>query len=340
MKQNNTLISILIPAYNASSSIEYCVRSITSNYKEDDIEIIILNDGSTDNTLSIIKTISEDDSRVKVYTQDNTGASIARAKLLTLANGSYIWFVDADDYLIEQALYIVRDQIQKDDTWDVLAFPYYLRKGEKIKLDNHYAKNLLRASARDITGVEFLRIKNGYNYFCTQVYKLKTLITNRVSFITPIRFMEDTYVSARLYLIRGLRVHIISEPLYIYDIGNMASITHSATISQERIRERLSDISICVSYLENVYLENREDEEKKKSLLFMRNWVAANSFSFQAKMLTYSEIETILAHYREIGIYPFKIYPTYKIKWRIFLFLLNIPLARKLTIETLKVLSK
>ncbi|MER1696308.1 glycosyltransferase family 2 protein, partial [Proteus mirabilis] len=96
--KNKDSISIIIPAYNAEKWIEKCIKScINQTYK--DIEIIIINDGSQDDTEIICKRYRYIDSRIKYKKIENSGVSYARKVGLELSNSHYILFLDSDDYL-------------------------------------------------------------------------------------------------------------------------------------------------------------------------------------------------------------------------------------------------
>ncbi len=91
-------ISVIVPAYNAEKSIEKCVRSILNQtYK--DLEVIVINDGSTDNTIDILGKLKKTDKRLKVFSIENGGVSHARNFGIDNATGDYITFVDSDDYI-------------------------------------------------------------------------------------------------------------------------------------------------------------------------------------------------------------------------------------------------
>ena len=95
---SNILVSIIVPMYNSEKYIERCVKSLISqSYKN--IEIVIVDDGSKDNSLQLIKDYANKDSRIKVYTQSNQGPSVARNTGLDNSTGKYIMFVDADDFI-------------------------------------------------------------------------------------------------------------------------------------------------------------------------------------------------------------------------------------------------
>ena len=99
----NDLVSIVIPAYNAALFIESCVNSIL-NQSYDNFEIIIVNDGSKDNTAEILGRLAEKDNRIHIISQENKGVSAARNSGLASIKGKFLTFVDADDELEENAL--------------------------------------------------------------------------------------------------------------------------------------------------------------------------------------------------------------------------------------------
>lgn len=90
------VLSVVIPCYNASSTIEECVLSVM-NQSLNDLEIIVVDDGSTDDSLDICRRLAEEDDRVFVYTKKNAGQGVARNFGMSRAAGKYIAFVDADD---------------------------------------------------------------------------------------------------------------------------------------------------------------------------------------------------------------------------------------------------
>lgn len=116
----NYLVSIIVPVYNTEKYISKCLYSLTQqNYTH--IEIIAIDDGSTDNSLSILNKISTTDNRLKVFSQPNQGVSAARNLALSKTTGEYVMFVDADDWIdvstIEECLRAIEDA-------DVCFFAY------------------------------------------------------------------------------------------------------------------------------------------------------------------------------------------------------------------------
>ena len=94
---DKNLVSVIIPVYNTEEFVEEAVRSIM-NQTLQEIEIIVINDGSTDGSLSIIERLAKEDKRIRTYTQQNQGLSATRNKGNEYAQGKYIYFMDSDDY--------------------------------------------------------------------------------------------------------------------------------------------------------------------------------------------------------------------------------------------------
>ena len=118
----NRLFSIVIPVYNAENHIKKCIESLL-NQNYNNLEIIIINDGSTDDSLKVCKQYSDFDSRIVIKTIANGGVSNARNIGLSIAKGDYVLFVDSDDYLSRDCLYNCNSILDKTNV-DILKFNY------------------------------------------------------------------------------------------------------------------------------------------------------------------------------------------------------------------------
>lgn len=111
-----TKISVIIPVYNAEKYLSVCLNSIR-NQTHEDLEIICVNDGSVDRSMSILNAFAEKDKRIQVVSQENAGQSAARNHGLDLATGEYVFFLDSDDFVhpqtLETALYFAKKDNSK-----------------------------------------------------------------------------------------------------------------------------------------------------------------------------------------------------------------------------------
>ena len=113
------LISVIIPVYNSEKYIEETILSVCKQTYEN-LELLVIDDGSTDNSATIIKNLSIKDSRIFYHYQDNAGVSIARNKGINLANGEYLFFLDSDDVWLTDNISVKVDYFNKNPTTDWL----------------------------------------------------------------------------------------------------------------------------------------------------------------------------------------------------------------------------
>ena len=113
-------VSVIIPVYNTENYLRACLDSVV-NQTLRDIEIICVNDGSTDNSLSILKEYAEKDSRIVLINQKNAGVSVARNNAIAVAKGEYLAFLDSDDWFELDAMEAAYSKISQDKT-DVVIF--------------------------------------------------------------------------------------------------------------------------------------------------------------------------------------------------------------------------
>ena len=125
---NLKLVSIIIPIYNSEKYLKKCIDSILEQ-KYNNLEIILINDGSTDNSGKICDSLAIEDKRIKVIHKLNEGVSIARNKGLEMAKGEYIFFIDSDDYIDEN---IIKDMISYSRDYDIVKVSYKFIENGKI----------------------------------------------------------------------------------------------------------------------------------------------------------------------------------------------------------------
>ena len=115
------ILSIIIPVYNTELYVEKCVHSCeTQDVDKDEYEIVIVNDGSNDNSLEIVNRLANDYSNIRIFSQDNSGLSAARNTGMKNAVGDYLMFVDSDDWIADNCLGMLTQKL-RDERPDALA---------------------------------------------------------------------------------------------------------------------------------------------------------------------------------------------------------------------------
>ena len=177
------LFSIIVPVYNAERYIENALHSVI-NQDENNFEIIVVNDGSTDNSLKIIKKIARSDERIKVYNQKNKGVSCARNLGLDKAKGKYILFLDSDDALPLDALSNYYRIFQAENA-DIIEGNLVI-DGEKHK---YLKRHRIKLFDHDRAIKYFLNCKTISGYVGGKAYK-RSILQN-IRFIPSIYYGED-----------------------------------------------------------------------------------------------------------------------------------------------------
>ena len=221
-KSEQVLISVIVPVYNTAECLIDCLSGLcVQTFK--DIEIICIDDGSTDNSLEILRKFEAYDKRIKVLTQSNQGVSAARNAALDMATGKYIAFVDSDDYVSPYMFSRLYDIITKNKI-DIVLFNYFLDRDGIITVNSDLPSFVIDCEE------EYLKLllmdDEIRSYLCFRLYK-KELFDN-VRF--PLgKIFEDIYLSN--YLIGKIKkVYYTNEPLYYYRYRK-DSLTNSLNIS-------------------------------------------------------------------------------------------------------------
>ncbi len=157
-------ISVIIPVYNVEQYLEKCLNSITGQTLKD-IEIICINDGSTDNSLKILEDYQKNDSRIKIINKKNEGQGIARNEGLKIANGEYILFVDPDDWIEELWAFefLYNKFIETNAQIIHFDFQSFSEKKQKIDSIKHFSKSIkktLGVKISDNSTYNWLNIPN------------------------------------------------------------------------------------------------------------------------------------------------------------------------------------
>lgn len=190
---NTPLVSVIIPVYNVEKYLNECVDS-TINQTLRNIEIICVNDGSTDSSLAILEEYAKNDSRIKIISKDNGGLSSARNAGIEAANGEYITFLDSDDYLTTDALQLLYDKATTEQL-DILLFcaKSFCEKGFSSSNGKQYTycpTSLTEAMSGSEFFITSFKENNHIGTAPIKLFKTTLLKENNLRFIEGI-FHED-----------------------------------------------------------------------------------------------------------------------------------------------------
>lgn len=252
-------VSVIIPVFNVEKYLKECLNSLI-NQTLNDIEIICIDDCSTDNSLKILQEYAKKDDRIKVFEQkENKGQGVARNFGITLAQGEFITFVNPDDY-IETTMYEKMYAQAKTLNSDVVMcdIQKYFEKTNKLEATKSFRnyKNIYKselANLRPKTNLEKAEISKliliSPNYSWNKVYKRDFILKNNIKFSNTRTYQDVVFgLSA---LIFAKRISYIDEHLYIYRIRETSSLRNNKMILQA-FCQTLDDIQE-ISVKNNLY---------------------------------------------------------------------------------------
>ena len=217
MKNDDIKISIIVPIYNVERYLRQCLDSIINqSYKN--LEIILIDDGSTDNSGIIADEYELKDERIQVIHKKNEGVSIARNTGIEVATGEYICFSDADDYLMEDYVEYLLDLIQKNDC-DISLTKEMFTTFYK----NQIIEDSIQEYSAEKTLVEILIYNIPIGVYC-KMFKRDFLIKNNIKFIPNIFIGEGFNFNTEAFQ-KANRVAIGHKKVYFYRRDNPTSAT-------------------------------------------------------------------------------------------------------------------
>ena len=207
------LISIIIPVYNAKNYLVRCLQSIISQaYKN--FEVILVDDGSTDNSYEICQDIANKDKRFIVVTQTNSGASSARNRGIEIAKGEWITFIDADDYVEKSYLESLCINIENEKTLIIQGLKQVNSKGEDIKkIDFEYSKLSGSEVRKAFDEKEIFE----YAYTVAKLYNRDIINKHNIKFNEQISYSEDMLFMLE-YILHCDFIKFVQGSLYNYVI--------------------------------------------------------------------------------------------------------------------------
>lgn len=210
------LLSVIIPLYNCETYIQRCIQSVLAQTYFN-WEVIILDDGSTDNSIIICKKTIGNDKRFQLIYKNNEGVSITRNKGIQAAKGDFILFLDADDYLLDKNCFDKLLSILKDKQLDFIRFEYKAIDNQDNYLFNNKNKYLRRKYYyKTITPSTYCnKVAMDEFFLCFSLFKTSIIKNNNIRFLDYCRMREDADFIIR-YLAHCRNVSYIPNEFYAY----------------------------------------------------------------------------------------------------------------------------
>ncbi len=286
--KKNVTTSIIIPVYNAEKTISYCLDSILKQ-TEKDYEIILINDGSKDNSQSILEDYRKRfPSIIRIFHQKNVGVSITRNRGIHDANGKYLLFIDNDDYIDED--YINRFVSEIEGTNADMVIGGYKR----VDIQNN--KILFRRNARKSPWTKYMFLAPW-----ARIYKKDSLLRNDLAFL-DINIGEDVYLN----ILSNLKLKT-----EILDYSGYNWVYNKESVSNTKHKGLRKDIQF-IDLLERINSDIKEDLEKSTETELVEYFFIKTSIYYILHSGRHSDIEDVKIINNKIIKWLEKNYPNYK----------------------------
>ena len=250
-------LSIILPIYNVEAYIKVGLESIFRQGLDDDaFEVILVNDGTPDNSIGVVDDIISQHQNIIVINQENQGVSIARNSGLNKSQGEYVFFMDPDDLLVDNALSVLLKKVETSNV-DILMADYRkFKDGE----DSNQLRSIHQEDSDTLKTAEqaYLEDLNPYECFVwLMLFKRSFLINNKIEF-KPFSWFEDTLFCQESFIkaTTVLRTHLI---LYLYR-KRAGSSTFSMSF------KRIMDLNKCLAALNDIRYSNSLKPQIRKKL--------------------------------------------------------------------------
>lgn len=297
-----TLLSIIVPMYNVEQYIGSCLDSLLNQgFEDNSYEIIIINDGSTDNSLKIVEDFANRYTNIRIMTQKNAGQSAARNTGLKMAVGDFICFVDADDFLVKDKLASLV-QIAQNNKVEILTYNI---------LGGTYA-DILRKIGENSTCEHISEVQDGIEYIAKYNYNngpwyylIKRSFIEKIGlcFIEG-RKCEDGIFTMNL-LLESHRILHVNIPVYCYIIRDNSTVTNT---NSEHLKKMIQDFIFAVFSLTEIIEKYRTSMNKEclqRCICRRDSYILFLLVRLMKAKVSYKEIKKIIASLQDKNLYPF-----------------------------------
>lgn len=296
------LLSIIVPVYNIEKYVATCLESIVEQDLDRDLyEILVIDDGSTDNSASVVAAFEKNHGNLTVYHQKNIGLGGARMTGLRHAKGKYLYFLDGDDYLAKNTLARLLDTMETYDL-DILGFETLVTHSLDQKISRSALPTNFKPNIQN--GIQFLGENPNYRVEVWWYFVKKSFFEKTDLIFEDKRFVNDSYFTPSLF-IKAQRVAFLPLDVYRYVQRPDSTTSNKSLRHYER---HINDTVYAIFKMKDIIAELPQEATAAKQTVAIKqeSYVFFSLVRFMKSDLTFTFLKDLLKRYRDISAYPLK----------------------------------
>lgn len=253
-------VSVVIPAYNAENWIKRCMDSVIHQTYQN-LEIIVINDGSTDSTLEILKDYRKKDYRIIIIDKKNAGTFHSRIEGINRSTGDAIFNADADDFLEPDGIKLMVARMIESNTDIVIGNHFHSINGNKIIVENK-----LPIIQNKVNLLKSLLNNEIKGYIWGKLYKRNLLLG--INYNISDLLQEDVLINLHILVFNKISIAIENNPVYNY-------VIHSNSANSSKNKNLIENVYRFIEITENILVESNQlnEIEDELKLFKCRNWI-------------------------------------------------------------------
>ena len=300
-------LSIIIPLYNSGKFLPTCLDSLLDqDIDSRDYEILIINDGSTDDSLNVAQQFEKHSQNIIVHSKANGGVGSARNLGLSLAKGEYIYFIDPDDYLASQVLGTLIEYAESN-TLDILTF--LSKQSLDSKLYRHKPVTDQLALSTIKNGIDYVANNRYQNEVWWYLIKRSFIEETQIKFIED-RWMEDAILTAELFL-KAQRMAKLPIDAHRYSIVEGSAMTSKDNAHYLRIiDDNRNAAMVYENLIKDLILKNANPDCIKRLRIRQQSFVFFMMVRMLKSTIKLREVKKIMHQLSHTNAYPLTHFPS------------------------------
>ncbi|GHU69616.1 hypothetical protein FACS189413_08810 [Bacteroidia bacterium] len=288
-------LSFIVPVYNVRDYVIRCLTALVNqNIPATDYEIIVVNDGSSDDSLALVTEFAQSYSNIQIINQENQGVSVARNRGFEWAGSQYIWFIDSDDWITQNCLKDLLAVLEENQLDMLCVGPSVAAQAD---FDHYFSKE--KSLSSRISGKEALLRGNYFIAPWCYIFRKELLSENKIQFMPHVRYEDEEYIPRVLYYAKNV-MNLTNFSVYFYYIWE-------GMISKSTATKLIFDKLVVAKSIQNFAAHSISEKELKEVFRYKSHSLILSGFNDIALNKSKHLLNQYIQTAKQLKLYPFKI---------------------------------